>query len=1107
MLVRHQTTPQGRTSATKLSCAGILTLCLTLCLTATAASPGEILERSGVQGGVVVVLGCEHPGTLVDFRPGDSYVVQGLDTSPDNVARVKRCLAEEKLTGPLSARVLDGKVLPYAEEMVNLLIVRDDFELSGDEMERVLVPGGVLMRRQDGRWHKRIKPWPEQIDDWGHFLHDSANTGVSRDRRVGPPRKIKWLADPLWTRSHEAIRSVAAIVSAGGRVFSVVDEKAHESNRRLPTKWRLVARDAFNGVLLWKRELPHWQWPVRTAPPFGHALGSAFTLNHPQSLVTDGERVYLFTGDPWTLTVVDAATGEIVKSIDTVRGSGELVCADGLLVASFRPPKKQAEPVADRRRQPELSPPELAAIRTGSWEILWRTPAPGLRDETLTLHEDRVFYQSEGSVVALKAKDGGEIWRKPAPGELKKGHWKMWNLVGTGDLLLASLSRAKDVTAFDTATGQIVWNEKIGAGRAGPFPIGAELYCATRAFDLKTGAPERSIETTGFFSKGHHFRCYPWKATERFLISSNRGCEFLPVNPDDLGARNDYIRGTCGFGVVPANGLLYVPPCSCFCYNGVMQDGFKALAAGEARPVPVQDATSPARLEKGPAYDRPLPSDDDSRPWPMYRRDPRRLGASESNVGPEVQVDWKASPGGSLTPPILADGLLFAADKDAHRVLAFNANDGRPVWTSQTDARIDSPPTFYRGRILFGCADGYAYCLDAKDGQLAWRFRAAPRERWIGAFGQIESAWPVHGSVLVEGGVAYLTAGRNTWFDGGIHLYALDPTTGRVLYYRLLKDAATAPGVETPPVVDRPVPGYFEGLRKHGYFDPYVPGHHCEGARSVLLVSDGQHLYLGPIMLDKELNVIPAPYMEFEDTNTDTVRLTGAPWVDQSNFRRKTEAEYQATGALKGNLGEKKMPLHLLATGGFLDGRSHERHYWMYAKRWPGYYHASPYGAKSGQLLVIDDDNVYGVQIFGSRVDCAHSPSVSSKGQLIFAEDIDNEPVLHDDARGRDKGMGYTRAAPPKWHRWERMNVRAMTVAGNYLFVAGPALDKRYEDPFDPYEGRAGSKLVTLNKDTGDILSETELGEQPVFDGLVAAGDRLYATTLNGNIICVSEKQ
>jgi hypothetical protein len=62
-----------------------------------------------------------------------------------------------------------------------------------------------------------------------------------------------------------------------------------------------------------------------------------------------------------------------------------------------------------------------------------------------------------------------------------------------------------------------------------------------------------------------------------------------------------------------------------------------------------------------------------------------------------------------------------------------------------------------------------------------WRVRIAPQERRVVAFGQLESPWPLHGTVLVEEGVAYVAAGRSTHLDGGIELCAMSPETGAVI--------------------------------------------------------------------------------------------------------------------------------------------------------------------------------------------------------------------------------------------------------------------------------------------------------------------------------------
>ncbi|MHC4681849.1 MAG: outer membrane protein assembly factor BamB family protein [Planctomycetota bacterium] len=168
---------------------------------------------------------------------------------------------------------------------------------------------------------------------------------------------------------------------------------------------------------------------------------------------------------------------------------------------------------------------------------------------------------------------------------------------------------------------------------------------------------------------------------------------------------------------------------------------------------------------------------------------------------------WDVAVGGRLSPPVIANGKLFVTSIDQHRVFVFDAVSGEARWSFTAGGRIDTPPTIYKGLVIFGSADGWAYCLRESDGQLAWRRRAAPRERLLGAFDQLESAWPVNGSILVKDDVAYLAAGRSSYLDSGIYLSALDPITGKVLNKQVLYspepdtgkmpsgDARTIPGV------------------------------------------------------------------------------------------------------------------------------------------------------------------------------------------------------------------------------------------------------------------------------------------------------------------------
>jgi hypothetical protein len=96
------------------------------------------------------------------------------------------------------------------------------------------------------------------------------------------------------------------------------------------------------------------------------------------------------------------------------------------------------------------------------------------------------------------------------------------------------------------------------------------------------------------------------------------------------------------------------------------------------------------------------------------------------------------------------------------------------------------------------------------------------------------------------------------------------------------------------------------------------------------------------------------------------------------------------------------------------------------------------------------------------------------------------------------------------------MLARAMCVAGEQLILAGPpdVVDERlaYWNPDDPeirtllarqedaYAGRLGGQLWLVNKSDGRPIARHALNTIPVFDGLAAAGGRLYLSTIDGHV-------
>ena len=248
---------------------------------------------------------------------------------------------------------------------------------------------------------------------------------------------------------------------------------------------------------------------------------------------------------------------------------------------------------------------------------------------------------------------------------------------------------------------------------------------------------------------------------------------------------------------MPSNGLVYSAPHNCACYPEAKLFGLNALAPASPRKLPA-DVPPEDRLTKGPAYGKTrnanLRAEKDA--WPTYRGSSAREAFTGSNIDPHLEQAWETELEGRLSAITAANGKLYVAQVDAHTLHALNASTGKSAWTYTAGGRIDSPPTLHEGAVLFGSCDGYIYCLRASDGKLAWKFRAAPSDLRTMAFEQLESLWPVHGSILVEDGLGYAIAGRSNFLDSGLRFYKFEPHTGKVLTTKVIDSKDPTDGSE-----------------------------------------------------------------------------------------------------------------------------------------------------------------------------------------------------------------------------------------------------------------------------------------------------------------------
>jgi len=82
-----------------------------------------------------------------------------------------------------------------------------------------------------------------------------------------------------------------------------------------------------------------------------------------------------------------------------------------------------------------------------------------------------------------------------------------------------------------------------------------------------------------------------------------------------------------------------------------------------------------------------------------------------------------------------------------------------------------------------------------------------------------------------------------------------------------------------------------------------------------------------------------------------------------------------------------------------------------------------------------------------------------------------------------------------------------MVRAADTIFVAGAPDVVDPEDPYGAWEGRKGGALAVFAADDGKRLTEYELPALSIWDGMAASGGRLFMSTRDGDIVCMSRRQ
>jgi len=890
--------------------------------------------------------------------------------------------------------------------------------------------------------------------------------------------------------------SINSMVSTNGRLFTVEDLGSAE-HPALPGKQALVARDAYNGVVLWRVMFSDWH-PI-------YIRNKETPVQIQRRLAAVGDVVYCTPGYSAPITVFDAATGAVIKNHAATAGTMEFVYdRDVLYVVTgdqsdiseahtdlsrsalnkslFR--REAYGPMIRRSADPKN---DILAIDADSGAELWRisgADTKGYEGATLGVIGDRVVFATSTELVCLDGASGKSLWRVPAPIVLKGPAGIAVSLVLSDRA--AYLADSARLRAFRLADGQalwetpatinhhkapdvflangLVWAAAYSGSTGRPAPELGLTRMGVSGFDPESGKLVKRIDQAMLGPMGHD-RCYRNRITTRYYINTvTGGSDFLDLS-SATELPNPWIRSTCGIGPLPSGGLYYGGPPSCACCNSVMLNGFNAMAAepGFTRSDQTIKVETEATLERGPAFSEianlKSPTSGSPDDWPAYRRDNARTGTTKNNVPAVLGKRWETKLGSRASAPVIAAGMVFAADVDGHAVCAMNAADGKIVWRFSTEGRVDSPPTYYQGLLLFGSRDGSAYCLRATDGALAWRFSPLER-RLICAYGQPESAWPICGSILIRSGLAYFAAGRNSFTDGGIFLYALEPRSGKVVHQRRMYGPYGKNGF---PIQNREV----------------VQGMSIEGFKGDIFIADDKLLYLRHQAFNPDLSPV--------------------------------------------KLQDVRQP-HLIPSHGFLEAIPQHRSFWT-IDTILHYDIPTGQGGVHGDILVIDGSRFYEVRGYTPGRTAWFDPRTSgytlyagtygksAKASVDAAAEGTRKRVAKQPAaakqgkskktRARSRGPSNVAPSAKLWSSSIPLTGKAIALANDVLFVAGTPVVFPPRDLAKAYEGRMGGILWAASASTGEKLAQYKLDAPPAWDGLAAANGMLFLSLADGRVMCL----
>ena len=724
-------------------------------------SAGQPVGYAGIRGGLCLVMGAKNTALATQLAGASELYVQVLQPDAKLAADWGRLFGSLQNASREKLGVRNAAFDPehYGSNLFNLIVVEDITTIGNAKLTdvcRLLAPNGVVA----------FKASPDGFDAQAKELGMTARSvdgfAVAYQKPVKPVEwkvcdSIKWRAGPRAANAS----TFTGIAVGGGKLF--YRERMEVAGEWPQSRSQLVARDAYNGRVLWTaEEAVGWDpgWSSGRQRQYGMAADSKGRLF---TATADGKFVCLDadTGKPRFELIASGVKGTGGGAIGPVQ-----IYKDSVVLAGG------------------------CAFSADDGKLLWKYGG-----WSYVLAGDRMFVRTGRNgeeVEARRLPDGQVLWKCPCPPGRDSG---VSLLCSDKHLHLTQTRPKPKVITVDIETGKEAWTyEPDTTGRSGfGFYLAAGKLFVTYATKPATGdfslirlaTDSGKVEQEGYGAPGKMWAggCWDIQAVGDYLLYHHN----IWLNLRTLERTFPYLaHPACFTGAIPGYGMMYNFPSR----KGGPLQGVTAIA-------PADFAFD---HEPGGKIHRKFTDTQPGEPtrngdWPMFRGNPARGNAANADLGEKLAKDWTVAVGlggkpfgvmngerTGLTQPVSAYGLVVVSDIDGQRIVALNTTDGKEKWTFHVGSRVDFSPTLYNGLCLFTAKDGWVYCLNARDGTAAWKLLITSRERYIGGQEKLESQWPVASDVLVADGVGYASAGIGSSLLGGIRAVAFKPQTGELVW-------------------------------------------------------------------------------------------------------------------------------------------------------------------------------------------------------------------------------------------------------------------------------------------------------------------------------------